>query len=674
MRHDDPSITSSPSAASDHRPPARVRAWFWAGLLVVLMGLTSLALAHWGSIWLVPLYLLGMVLILFPAGRREDVARLAGPGPQSIPGPEAASDRAEVGSDHRPPAKLEPVAGSSAEIPGVQEPAPEPVVEKTRRARGRGRGKASAAADPPGVTTTWVRVGPGKFVRAEMTIPPTEDPPPTSELEPSRPHAAIASADEGLPESESAGPAAEPDASAAADDGAPELRGEAAPDEPTAEAFPPSCEEAPPSCPPEGVVATESSGSRECAFASPPLPDRAAEVSPVITEGVLSVEEPGRVGAAASERPAINEEPEHEGNVTPEVPTIDESVLSCEGSQPPRTPETDIASETAEDAAPESHPPLDCDADATPTIVDQPVIARELEHQNARVSGESTDGTPNLIEPSRPLTASALASEGLPESESAGPAAEPDASAAAAPELRGEAAPDEPTAEAFPPSCEAFPPSCEEAPPSCPPEGVVAAESSGSRECAFASPPLPDCAAEVSPVITEGVLSVEEPGRVGAAVSGAPADGDPSLGAAGVEPAPRRSRTPRRKSLRPRNPSRSVMNRVCSLAAMTSRWLASRETRRLRAMEARRSWRRNSARPGGRKTQRSAQAMRWGNTVSHRKPPTSSGSPRPKSFRPRVSGRADPRRPSHPTCRLDQRIGRFPTPFVGSGDLVLPRR
>ena len=38
-------------------------------------------------------------------------------------------------------------------------------------------------------------------------------------------------------------------------------------------------------------------------------------------------------------------------------------------------------------------------------------------------------------------------------------------------------------------------------------------------------------------MITEGVLSVEEPGRVGAAVSGAPADGDPSLAPAGVEPA-----------------------------------------------------------------------------------------------------------------------------------------
>ena len=56
---------------SDQRPPTRVPTWVWSGALVVLMVLTSLAVAS-VSVWLVLPYFALMALILFtPAGRGE---------------------------------------------------------------------------------------------------------------------------------------------------------------------------------------------------------------------------------------------------------------------------------------------------------------------------------------------------------------------------------------------------------------------------------------------------------------------------------------------------------------------------------------------------------------------------------------------------------------------------
>ena len=143
--------------------------WLWAGFLGVLIGLTSLGWPSGPRAGWSPLYLLLMALILFPPGRGEDTAGLEGPRPQPVPNPEGADDRAKVEGDHQAPAEPVPLA----EVSGVPEtaPEPEPVAAKARRGRGRGRGKVTVAVEPPGVNATWVRVGPGKFVRAETPGP-----------------------------------------------------------------------------------------------------------------------------------------------------------------------------------------------------------------------------------------------------------------------------------------------------------------------------------------------------------------------------------------------------------------------------------------------------------------------------------------------------------------------
>ncbi|MBV8267949.1 MAG: hypothetical protein JO252_16610, partial [Planctomycetaceae bacterium] len=189
MRHDDPSITPGPSNVPDSSPRARIRVWLWAGFLGVLIGLTSLALALWASSWLVPPYLLLMALILFPPGRGGDTAGLEGPRPRPVPNPEGADDRAKVEGDQQAPAEPVPLA----EVSGVPETAPEPgpVAAKARRGRGRGRGKATAAVEPSGASATWVRVGPGKFVRAEIPDPTVEESAPAIEAEPDRPQVPV---------------------------------------------------------------------------------------------------------------------------------------------------------------------------------------------------------------------------------------------------------------------------------------------------------------------------------------------------------------------------------------------------------------------------------------------------------------------------------------------------
>ena len=106
--------------------------------------------------------------------------------------------------------------------------------------------------EPPGVNATWVRVGPGKFVRAEIPDPTVEESAPAFEAEPNSRQAPVPSATEGLPEL---------DAPVADDLGAPEPRVRAAPVEPVAEPELSSFSEAQPPRTPEGVEGAGPSGS-----------------------------------------------------------------------------------------------------------------------------------------------------------------------------------------------------------------------------------------------------------------------------------------------------------------------------------------------------------------------------------------------------------------------------
>ena len=137
-------------------------------VLAALMGLTSWVVASI-STWLVPVYVTAMVLIFVI------------PQAQLLGEPEPAGEPAGVSADRA--SKATSPASSGADSPGATtlgvdgspeasatgaKPAGSPT-PKRRRTRGQGR-KPVKPGPEPAVTTSpaaWIRIGPGKFVRAD---------------------------------------------------------------------------------------------------------------------------------------------------------------------------------------------------------------------------------------------------------------------------------------------------------------------------------------------------------------------------------------------------------------------------------------------------------------------------------------------------------------------------
>ncbi len=137
-------------------------------VLAVLVGLTSWVVASI-STWLVPVYVTAMVLIFVI----PQVQHLGEPGPVGEPAGVSADRASEAtspassGADS-PGATTLGVDGSpEASATGAKPPGtPTP---KRRRTRGQGR-KPVKPGPEPAVTTSpaaWIRIGPGKFVRAD---------------------------------------------------------------------------------------------------------------------------------------------------------------------------------------------------------------------------------------------------------------------------------------------------------------------------------------------------------------------------------------------------------------------------------------------------------------------------------------------------------------------------
>jgi len=185
VRQDETALTSRPLRPAGPRRPARTPAHAWAGpfALAALVAATSLAVALYASVWLVAPYLALMALVLGSPGRgrREPTlppphpivrARAAGTGEAA----ETPGRKADLGPGPGPtPPPVE--AGASPDAPPepaeAETPNPEPAVVKTRRGKGRGRKPKPAAPsvfEPTGAT--WVRVGPGQFVRADPATAP----------------------------------------------------------------------------------------------------------------------------------------------------------------------------------------------------------------------------------------------------------------------------------------------------------------------------------------------------------------------------------------------------------------------------------------------------------------------------------------------------------------------
>jgi hypothetical protein len=135
------------------------------------MILTTLAVAS-VSVWLVFPYFVLMAAILFvPSGRRERKA--------------VSSEESEAGFNHGKAlaevwagTEVEDLAAERALAAEFETESPEVAAfvsdtrgMKTKRGRGRTR-RAKVAEASPGVTATWIRIGPGKFARAEIPGPP----------------------------------------------------------------------------------------------------------------------------------------------------------------------------------------------------------------------------------------------------------------------------------------------------------------------------------------------------------------------------------------------------------------------------------------------------------------------------------------------------------------------
>ncbi len=137
-------------------------------VLAALMGLTSWVVASI-STWLVPVYVTAMVLIfVFPPVQHLGEPEPAGePGGMSADRASEATNPASSGADSPGATNLE-VDGSPAASATGAKPAGSPT-PKRRRTRGQGR-KTVKPGPQPAVTASpavWIRIGPGKFVRAD---------------------------------------------------------------------------------------------------------------------------------------------------------------------------------------------------------------------------------------------------------------------------------------------------------------------------------------------------------------------------------------------------------------------------------------------------------------------------------------------------------------------------
>ncbi|HMB04289.1 MAG TPA: hypothetical protein VKP69_11195, partial [Isosphaeraceae bacterium] len=369
MRQDAPDTAPSSLDSSDSPAPARTHAWVGITVLVMLMVSTSLAVASFVSAWLVPPYLALMAAILFaPPGRRDSAVDrsawpIMGAEPESdfgedLAGPagaELGAVRAVEPSSTGPNASADPTRGPSEASVAVSESSG----AKVKRGKGKARGKSKARALAEPTDATWIRVGPGKFVRADAPTPgPTvEGTSPLSTIEPAPPpHASAFEA--GAEERTDALSGRDAEAATMAEDRPePESDGPPATVDEASLAFPISGEptlaqdEASPPAAPEPVAAAERSSGRE-------------EVIPPGAPGSLVA-----VDATASPRheaaPWDAPEPALAAGelAGPPAPIVDEPPPECAEASPWSVPEpgvpVDESSPLREEAAPEGAPEPD---------------------------------------------------------------------------------------------------------------------------------------------------------------------------------------------------------------------------------------------------------------------------------------------------------------------------
>jgi hypothetical protein len=168
-----PFVSGVLAGAESHRPQAA-----GVGLVLgVLIGLTTLAVA-WVSVWWVPAYLVFMVFIfVIPHGhdQLDSVSESDEKSPVGISADFGQCLRVNhVSEEVHSHLAGGSTSGSMTGELAVDTGAPHldltnSGVARGRRTRSRARKTAKPAADqmPESASVTWIRVGPGKFVRAE---------------------------------------------------------------------------------------------------------------------------------------------------------------------------------------------------------------------------------------------------------------------------------------------------------------------------------------------------------------------------------------------------------------------------------------------------------------------------------------------------------------------------
>ena len=216
----------SPTVSPRRPAGSRLLARIWPIATLGLLAATSLALWVYASPWLVPLYLalMGMVIGI-PGGRREKEPASPQAGTKACKpsfaerferleregeGRFASTHQISQDSENEPGNLDEATSAfnrvSVHDVMNLDESssASEPAALKAKRGKGRGRkAKLAANAATANAGATWVRIGPGKFVRAdaapsgenEYTGPLSGVE--TGELEAEAPHDPVGDVDDG---------------------------------------------------------------------------------------------------------------------------------------------------------------------------------------------------------------------------------------------------------------------------------------------------------------------------------------------------------------------------------------------------------------------------------------------------------------------------------------------
>lgn len=172
-------VTSVWAHSSKHRPKA-------TSIGVLLLVLLTTSAVAWVSIWWVPVYLLFMLLIFITPQHGDRLGLGSRAGEESFKDnasqlrPDEYISHGDNNHDHQIAAPRTAVRlddNRTSKRTSVSPELASIAISKSRRGRTRTRKgpKINVASSPPGSSATWIRIGPGKYVRADTNLQATDE-------------------------------------------------------------------------------------------------------------------------------------------------------------------------------------------------------------------------------------------------------------------------------------------------------------------------------------------------------------------------------------------------------------------------------------------------------------------------------------------------------------------